>query len=279
MSLESLITAAARAIESASAIFIGAGAGMGVDSGLPDFRGPEGFWKAYPAFRGKSFEDISNPVWFVDDPEQAWGFFGHRLGLYRNTEPHAGFAKLLEWCNASSLGYFIYTSNVDGHFQRAGFDPDHVYECHGSIHHLQCTRECDGLWPADDVSVVVNAESIRAESTLPKCPSCGELARPNILMFYDDYWNSSRTARQRARMQSWLHEVEYGSWMAGKPNSTVVILEFGAGTQIPTVRHACETRKGQLIRINPRDTSAPEDAIVLPIGAMEAIERIDSHIS
>ena len=54
---------AADAIQSADALLIGAGAGMGVDSGLPDFRGPEGFWKAYPPFRGQAFSAISTPHW------------------------------------------------------------------------------------------------------------------------------------------------------------------------------------------------------------------------
>src|ERR1043165_6094626 len=87
--------AAARAIADADALLIGAGAGMGVDSGLPDFRGDEGFWKAYPPFRGKSFSAVSNPVWFLSDPSQAWGFSGHRLHLYRDALPHAGFEILL----------------------------------------------------------------------------------------------------------------------------------------------------------------------------------------
>ena len=54
------------AIAAADALLVAAGAGMGVDSGLPDFRGPEGFWPAYPAYRklGKSFQDLANPVWF-----------------------------------------------------------------------------------------------------------------------------------------------------------------------------------------------------------------------
>ena len=60
--------AAAEAIRTADALLIGAGAGMGVDSGLPDFRGPEGFWKAYPPFRGKQFGEISTPHWFQTDP-------------------------------------------------------------------------------------------------------------------------------------------------------------------------------------------------------------------
>ena len=94
------------------ALLIGAGAGMGVDSGLPDFRGPEGFWRAYPAFRGRKFEEISNPVWFRRDPEQAWGFFGHRLNLYRTAAPHAGFETLRRWGESRPLGCSVFTSNV-----------------------------------------------------------------------------------------------------------------------------------------------------------------------
>ena len=61
--------AAAAAIRAADALLIGVGAGMGVDSGLPDFRSPQGFWRAYPVFRGHLFEEISNPIWFRTDPE------------------------------------------------------------------------------------------------------------------------------------------------------------------------------------------------------------------
>src|SRR6187431_2394616 len=89
--LQAEIQQAATAIRDADAILIGAGAGMGVDSGLPDFRGDAGFWKAYPPFKGRSFSSMSNPLWFRSDPALAWGFFGHRLNLYRGTAPHAGF--------------------------------------------------------------------------------------------------------------------------------------------------------------------------------------------
>jgi NAD-dependent SIR2 family protein deacetylase len=57
-------------LERADAILITAGAGMGVDSGLPDFRGSEGFWRAYPQVKelGLRFEDLANPEWFERDP-------------------------------------------------------------------------------------------------------------------------------------------------------------------------------------------------------------------
>src|SRR5262245_53491765 len=140
--VESAIQQAAEAIRCAEALLIGAGAGMGVDSGLPDFRGPEGFWKAYPPFRGRQFAEMSNPHWFRADPKLAWGFFGHRLNLYRAAVPHAGFQILRHWGEARPLGSFVFTSNVDGQFQRAGFAAERVLECHGSIHFLQCAQPC-----------------------------------------------------------------------------------------------------------------------------------------
>ena len=159
------LRAAADAVRRADALLVGAGAGMGVDSGLPDFRGPEGFWKAYPPFRGRPFSDLSNPHWFRADPALAWGFFGHRLSLYRAAVPHPGFEVLRRWGERVPLGYFVFTSNVDGQFQKAGFPEDRLAEVHGSIHHLQCTRGCGrGIWPADGVRVDVDPDTIRARS-------------------------------------------------------------------------------------------------------------------
>src|SRR5947209_8398446 len=133
---------AAAAVASAEALIVGGGAGMGVDSGLPDFRGDEGFWKAYPPFArlGLRFAQLANPRWFRDDPALAWGFYGHRLNLYRATAPHEGFAVLRRWAGRTPHGAVVYTSNVDGQFQRAGFDPGCVFEVHGSIHWMQCLR-------------------------------------------------------------------------------------------------------------------------------------------
>ncbi len=109
---------AADAIAAADALLIGAGAGMGVDSGLPDFRGAQGFWKAYPAYArlGLRFEALANPHWFENDPTLAWGFYGHRLNLYRATQPHAGFQILRKWAGRMRHGAFVFTSNVDGQF-------------------------------------------------------------------------------------------------------------------------------------------------------------------
>ena len=274
MSIDDKVRQAAVTLTTADALLVTAGAGMGVDSGLPDFRGTQGFWRAYPVIAklGLSFEEMANPTWFRDHPALAWAFYGHRLNLYRNTVPHAGFRRLLEIGRAKAHGYFVFTSNVDGHFQKAGFSPERIVECHGSIHHFQCSVPCtDEIWEADGDAVSVDAEEFRAREPLPRCRNCSALARPNILMFGDWSWLGDRTDQQHERFSSWLDELS-------KLSAKVAVIELGAGGAIPTVRHTSERvvqrLGGKLIRINPRDDSVPTGHIGLPLGAAEGIRQI-----
>lgn len=261
---------AAAAIRSADFLLIGAGAGMGVDSGLPDFRGPEGFWKAYPPFRGRKFPEMSTPHWFDTDPSLAWGFFGHRLNLYRDAIPHAGFQILKRWTDERQLNAFVFTSNVDGQFQKAGFDPDRIIECHGSIHGLQCTLPChDDVWSAEKARLVVDEATIRTQSDLPRCHRCARIARPNILMFGDRRWVANRSEQQQHRYLKWLRDAD---------QSRLVTIELGAGLAVPTVRYECECRPGTLIRINPREPEVPPGGISLPVGALEGLRAIEACV-
>ena len=263
---------AADFIKQSEAIFIGAGAGMGVDSGLPDFRGPEGFWKAYPMFRQKGFrfEDMANPRWFATDPRQAWGFYGHRLNLYRETSPHLGFRILLKWASHFLDRAFVFTSNVDGQFQKAGFSDDRILECHGSIHHLQCSEGCPGIWQASEIELEVDPLTMRALGQMPVCLSCEAVARPNILMFGDADWQPDRACKQESNFNNWY--VEHGGLRS-------VVIECGAEKAMPTVRWKCEQFDGRLIRINPRDCEVSEGQIGLPMSAEEALQQINAEIN
>jgi|GEM_PF-36023 len=268
-SLQVQIKEASELIASADALLITAGAGMGVDSGLPDFRGNEGFWNAYPALAKANikFYDIASPNNFSDDPKLAWGFYGHRLQLYRNTQPHAGFSKLLKLAANKKHGYFVFTSNVDGQFQKAGFDPKRICECHGSIHHLQCQNGClHYIWKADAFLPEVDVINCQLLNSPPQCDCCGEIARPNILMFNDFKWEDSRYRLQRQVLSEWLAQAK-----------NVVIIELGAGKEIPTVRHYGEMLGWPLIRINPRDPDlGSSPGVSLPMGALDGLSAIFS---
>jgi len=274
MDLKENLKRAALALREADALLVTAGAGLGVDSGLPDFRGNEGFWKAYPpmAKLGVSFVEMANPFWFDRDPALAWGFYGHRLNLYRRTVPHNGFRLLLEIGRRKKGGYFVFTSNVDGQFQIAGFDEDRIEECHGSLHHLQCLRLCSqDIWEAREVTLDVDETQFRALDPLPRCPKCGALARPNVLMFNDWDWIPHRTRMQSERLHRWLEGLS-------RSEAALAVVELGAGKAVATVRMTSEAAarggKATLIRINPRDYDVPAGHIAIPCGAEEGILKI-----
>ncbi|MEV7093518.1 Sir2 family NAD-dependent protein deacetylase [Amycolatopsis sp. NPDC051045] len=259
---------AAELLDGAGALLICAGAGMGVDSGLPDFRGGDGFWRAYPPYArlGLRFEELADPRHFADDPELAWGFYGHRLSLYRNTVPHDGFRLLRSLGAALPGGARVFTSNVDGQFQRAGFE--FVAEAHGSIHHLQCLAGCTSeIWPASGVTVPIDQETMRAVPPLPSCPRCGGLARPNILMFGDFSWVPDRSQAQLDELTAWRRTAR-----------DLVVVELGAGQAVPTVRRYAElasAASGALIRINPREPQIRHGrGVSIAAGALETLTRL-----
>jgi NAD-dependent SIR2 family protein deacetylase len=270
------VNEAADIIADAEALLVCAGAGMSVDSGLPDFRGSQGFWRAYPPYQklGLDFYDLANPEWFATDAELAWGFYGHRLGLYRRAAPHHGFALLQEWASRSPGGYFVFTSNVDGQFQKAGFPEERIHECHGSLLHLQCAAGCPGpVWPVGDRRIAVDEGTMRARPPLPDCPFCGRLARPNVLMFGDWGWQPRRSQEQALRLRNWLEGLE---------DRKLAIVECGAGTAVPSVRRMSEQLlarpRTRLVRINAREADAPAGQVGLAGSALPVLEEIAALI-
>jgi NAD-dependent SIR2 family protein deacetylase len=274
MNLDEQFDRAAAAIRSASALVITAGAGMGVDSGLPDFRGDHGFWNAYPMYRrlGLSFVQAANPEHFEGDPAFGWGFYGHRTNLYRETTPHRGFQLLQQWLGRFSLDAFVVTSNVDGQFQKAGFAEEALLEVHGSIHHLQCIIPCgNAIWDNRE-EIRVDFETMRA-ANIPSCRYCGGVARPNILMFGDCSWLPARTHQQ---------ERHYDEFLTDHRGGKLVVIEMGAGTAIPTIRYMGERlvqqQQAVLIRINPREAQSPPGQISIAAGALAGLEGIEARL-
>ncbi len=265
---------AAEAIRNATAIVITAGAGMGVDSGLPDFRGNQGFWNAYPMYErlGLSFVQAANPEHFERDPHFGWGFYGHRTNLYRATVPHPGFALLREWIERYQLDHFVVTSNVDGQFQKAGYAEERVLEVHGSIHHLQCTTPCNNaIWP-NSADYDIDQSNMRA-AAVPECPNCRRVARPNILMFGDYSWLHQRTASQETNFDQFLQQNRSGN---------LVVVEMGAGSAIPTIRNLSERlgqrQQARVIRINPREPQIGAPHHSFACGAVEALSGIETAL-
>ena len=265
---------AADVVREAEVFVVTAGAGMGVDSGLPDFRGDRGFWHAYPAYArlGLTFTDCANPQHFSDDPALGWGFYGHRTNLYRDTVPHEGFHIIKRWLTRKGSEYFVVTSNVDGQFQKAGYADDRILEAHGSIHWLQCQTPCSSTIWGNNETFRIDAATMRARQPLPRCPKCGEVSRPNILMFGDWSWLPDRTR---------LQEKGFDRFLRAHGDRRIAVIELGAGSAIPTIRATSERigwhlEQATVIRINPREPEIKEPHISLACGALEGLQAIDA---
>jgi NAD-dependent SIR2 family protein deacetylase len=254
-------------LRSADAIVVAAGAGMGADCGLPTFRGDGGFWKAYPALgrRGLSFAAVASPGTFERDPGLAWAFYGHRLALYRATPPHDGYRLLADLALRAELGAFVVTTNVDGHFLRGGFPAGALWEMHGSIHRLQCLEPCHaGTWPADGFEPRVDVAECRLLGEPPRCPACGGLARPNVLMFGDWSWVADPADAQERRFDAFAAR-------ASRP----VVIEIGAGTAIPSLRLLSRRRRWPVVRVNPDEAEVADgEGVALRMNALEALREL-----
>ncbi len=256
-------------IDNAEAILVFAGAGMSADSNLTTYRDKEGFFTDYPLYRElkKNYVSMMSYRGVLDDPYFAWGYFAHQYSLYKNAIPHEGYMGLLKLCQ-SKEDYFVVTTNVDGLFIKAGFSSEKVHEAHGSIHKLQCSMPCSrSVWYIQSLDVDIDYSTMRASDTLPLCPECDLVSRPNICMYGDTddsyVWEESQESAKRFR-----------AWRADNKSKKVVILEIGVGAE-GLKRHRKQYQKEfsdiTLIRINPEfDGSCDKSIFHLSMGMEEA---------
>ncbi len=274
-----LVTRAADALRSATAIVFASGAGMGVDSGLPDYRGNGGLYGDYQPFAkpGAGYLGMVTPKWFTLDPPFIWGNLGHRIDLYRSTPPHEGYAIVRRWCERAPGGHFAVTSNIDNQLQRAGFAEERVFEGHGSLFWAQCQRACGaGIYAAHDVRIAWDTETLRATGPAPACPACGSPARPNVLFFGDSNFDAARSQAQYDRLRAWLDRT------MAEPGARLVVVECGAGTVVPNVRNFSELEAGRfggtIVRINPHEPKVPAGHVGIASGALAALRAIDARL-
>lgn len=292
--VDAAIQIAADWILNAGAILVGSGAGMGVDSGLGTYRGRHaGVWPPLETM-GIDYAEICTPDAMAEDPQLSWAFWRHCFITYRRAVPHEGYSILQRWGARAPLGAFSYTTNVDSLWPRV-FPLQRVYEAHGSTMYLQCSvpKECPrrgAIWQCPEdlaSSMLLESEDRVVEATMPRCPACQSVARPNVLMFGDFDYSKRRAKEQNALYKQWLQEVEDAIFEDG--SLPLVCLEIGAGRAVPTVRTALEDRArrvpgGRLIRINPEYFDLPATlsddglAVAVPMRALDALRLIDAHI-
>lgn len=148
------------------------GAGISTDSGIPDFRGPQGVWTKNPEAEKQA--TLAN---YMSDPEvrrRAWrSRLDHRAF---SAEPNRGHAALVSLERQGRLRALV-TQNIDGLHQAAGSDPGQVVEVHGTVHQVVC-MSCDERAPMQ-----VALDRVRAGEQDPECRTCGGILKSATISF------------------------------------------------------------------------------------------------
>ena len=161
-----------RWVAASSRIVALTGAGISTESGIPDFRGPQGVWTKNP-----KAEKLSNISSYMSDPDVRRLAWQQRLiHPAWHATPNTGHRALVELERAGRLHALI-TQNIDGLHQLAGTSPDKMIEVHGTIHEYVCMR-CDGRGP---MQVVL--ERVRAGEEDPECKACGGILKSATISF------------------------------------------------------------------------------------------------
>ncbi len=166
------IRTVARWIDEAEAVTVLTGAGISTDSGIPDFRGPQGVWTKNP--KAEKAATIQN---YVADPEVRKAAWRSRLDSRAwAAEPNDGHRALVRLERRNKLVALL-TQNVDGLHHAAGSTPDKVIEVHGTIREVACL-ECDYR---DDMQVAL--DRVRLGEDDPPCPECQGMLKSATISF------------------------------------------------------------------------------------------------
>jgi NAD-dependent deacetylase len=159
-------------VEAASAVTVLTGAGVSTDSGIPDFRGPQGVWTKDPAA-----QMLFTLETYLADPQVRQRAWRSRLEnpVWR-ARPNAGHQALAAFERTGRLRALV-TQNIDGLHQRAGSTPERVIEIHGTVHWVKC-MSCDARTPTPDVLARVTAGEPD-----PPCHGCGGIQKPATISF------------------------------------------------------------------------------------------------
>jgi NAD-dependent deacetylase len=159
-------------LEAAARVVVLTGAGISTESGIPDFRGPQGVWTRDP-----KAERLSNIHSYMSDPEVRRLSWQSRLAHPAwHAEPNAGHAALVGLERRGRL-HALVTQNIDGLHQRAGNSPAKVIEVHGTVHQAMC-MSCAWRGPMPAV-----LDRVRAGEEDPPCQRCGGILKSATISF------------------------------------------------------------------------------------------------
>jgi NAD-dependent deacetylase len=214
-------------------ILVITGAGVSAESGIPTFRGKDGYWRNLDPIR------LATPEAFARDPELVWQWYRDRRQRIRNAEPnaaHKAIARLAQRANE----FLLVTQNVDDLHQRAGLKNGEMVQIHGDIFVTQCSR-CNFSRKECEHDHKHKREQAQEDNVLPRCSKCDALMRPGVVWFGEPL-----PSGETERVEKYLHRDRCGVVIVAGTTATF-------GYIIDWALRASH-RGGELIEVNPEET-------------------------
>ena len=220
-----MIDAVREWIREAERLVVLTGAGISTDSGIPDFRGPNGLWTKNP-----DAEKQANLSYYVSDPEVRRRSWQTRIAspLF-SASPNAGHDAIAELDRQGRL-HLLITQNVDGLHIAAGVDPSRVVEIHGNVREWACLT-CEARGPIEDA-----LERVRLGEEDPGCPACGGIIKTATISFGQNLVPEDLERSEVAALEADLL-LAVGSTLQVYPAAGVVPIAKNAGARLVIVNN------------------------------------------
>lgn len=245
MDAEALGIATAALADGGSLVVL-TGAGISAESGVPTFRGPEGYWTI--GSRNYQPQELATHAAFERMPREIWRWYLYRRGVCRAAAPNPGHHALVELERALPDRFALVTQNVDGLHLRAGSSPTSTLQIHGNIDFARCTRSCrtETFAMPDGFDAFGRDDALDDEAFARLvCPRCGAPARPHVLWF-DEYYDEP------------LFRAE-SAMVCARDAALLVVVGTAGATSLPLqMGHAVARGGAPIIDINPEDNPFAE---------------------
>lgn len=180
-----------RAINGKRKITFLVGAGLSAESGIPIFRGKEGYWTN--GSKNYTPQEIGTKKMFVVNSDEVWRWYLFRMSTCNRANPNEGHILLSKIEKELGNKFSLISQNVDGLHFRKESKISNLFLIHGDLRYMRCSEECSNQLYKIPIELI-NQKRTRdtpftyKESELLKCPNCGDITRPHVLWF-DEYYN------------------------------------------------------------------------------------------
>ena len=245
------------------------GAGISAESGIPTFRGKEGYWQV--GSRNYQPQEMATFHTFCKMPDEVWAWYLYRRSVCRDAKPNAAHDALVRLERRLGGRFQLITQNVDGLHVRAGQSPERTWQIHGDIEFMRCAEECDmALHP---MPAAIGDQFGRTDTLddrlrgLLVCPTCGGRSRPHVLWFDEMY------DEPHYRFESSMNAMNGAD--------ALVVIGTSGATTLPSLLVQTAVQRGiPLLVVDPDDNVFTDAAESAPHGlhargtAVEMVPRV-----